>query len=541
MRQLAKAFASAVLVASVGLSPALADEAQVSAVSPVATPSSPATPTTPSTPLAPKPAWEERDGKWYLMAGDEVLKGWQQVGEHWYYLDPHTGAMQTGWLWLDDAWYYLGTSGARSEGWRWVSGSWYWFDANGKMQTGWLWINGAWYWMNSSGSMRTGWLCDNGTWYYFNPSGSMRTGWLCEGGAWYCFASSGAMLKGWQWLGGAWYYFAPDSGVMATGSQQIDGELQRFAASGIWLGQGSGGNAVAEHGALRVAGSSIVDQFGRPFQLRGVSSHGLAWFGEYVNRESFATWHAWGANCARLALYTEEWGGWCSGGDRAQLLACVERGVEAATAEGMYVIVDWHILSDGNPLTHRDDAIAFFSDFAARHASANNIIYEICNEPNGGASWADIQSYASAVIPVIRAHDADALVVVGTPTWSQDVDQAAQWRVPFDNVAYALHFYAATHGSWLRDRAEGAYQAGLPILVTECGACDASGNGWVSEAEGDAWISWLNARGIGFVAWGLDNKDERASLIANWCTKTGGWEEWELSQEGAWFKRALAS
>ncbi len=48
-----------------------------------------------------------------------------------------------------------------------------------------------------------------------------------------------------------------------------------------------------------------------------------------------------------------------------------------------------------------------------------------------------------AVIPVIRENDKDAVIIVGTPTWSQDVDQAAASPISgYKNIMYAFHFYA---------------------------------------------------------------------------------------------------
>ena len=300
-------------------------------------------------------------------------------------------------------------------------------------------------------------------------------------------------------------------------------------------------SVVSEHGQLRVEAGSIVDAQGRPFQIRGVSTHGLAWYPQYVSTASFATWRDWGANTVRLALYTEESGGWCATDDagRDALRTTLYAGIDDAVEDGMYVIVDWHILSDGNPLANEGTAQAFFSEVSGRYKGLPNVIYEICNEPNGGTTWADISSYASDVIPVIRANAPGALVVVGTPTWSQEVDKAAAAPLSFDNVAYALHFYAATHKQGLRDVAREAIEAKLPLLVTEFGICDASGSGSVDEASADEWMSFLDGNGVGYVCWNLSNKDEASALLAPDCDKLSGWDGADLGTEGAWYKNVL--
>lgn len=289
-------------------------------------------------------------------------------------------------------------------------------------------------------------------------------------------------------------------------------------------------------GALRVEGTKLVDETGKAVQLRGVSTHGLSWFPEYVNGAMIAQLKDWGCNVVRLALYTAEYNGYCSGGNKEALKRRIDEGVRAAVEQEMYVIIDWHILSDGNPVTHKDEAKKFFAEMAERYAGLPNVIYEICNEPNGGVSWNQIKGYAQEVIPVIRAYAPEAVIVVGTPTWSQDVDAAAQDPLTdCGNVLYALHFYAATHKESLRQKAAAAIQKGLPLFVTEFGICDASGGGAIDEAEAGRWISFLDEQEISYVMWNLSNNTETCAMIKSSCSKHSGLTEEELSDTGRWF------
>lgn len=73
------------------------------------------------------------------------------------------------------------------------------------------------------------------------------------------------------------------------------------------------------NGKLHVEGSKLVDQNNNEVQLRGVSTHGLAWYPQYVTNDCFATLKSFGANVVRLAMYTYESGGYCTDGDRQQL------------------------------------------------------------------------------------------------------------------------------------------------------------------------------------------------------------------------------
>ena len=296
------------------------------------------------------------------------------------------------------------------------------------------------------------------------------------------------------------------------------------------------------NGALQVIGSQLCDAAGDPVQLRGVSTHGLAWFPAYVNQALFTEMREdWNANIVRLAMYTDEYGGYCSGGDKSKLKKLVKDGVSYATRADMYVIVDWHVLNDRDPNKYVSDAKAFFDEMSKEFASNNNVIYEICNEPNGGTSWADIKKYAAEVIPVIRANDKDAVIIVGTPNWSQYVDQAASDPIKGEtNIMYALHFYAATHKDDLRNKLKNAVNKGLPIFVTEYGICDASGSGSIDTASANKWVELMDSLGVSYVCWNLSNKNETSALIKSSCSKTSGFTSDDMSGEGTWLLELLA-
>ena len=290
------------------------------------------------------------------------------------------------------------------------------------------------------------------------------------------------------------------------------------------------------YGALQVIGTQLCDSNGNAVQLRGISTHGLAWFPDYVNAELFRELHdEWKANVVRLAMYTAEYGGYCSGGDQKKLKQLISDGVHYATDNDMYVIIDWHILSDGDPNTHKEDAKAFFGEMSEAYSGYDNVLYEICNEPNGGTSWSLIKSYAEEIIPVIRENDEDAVILVGTPNWSQYVDQAAADPITaYSNIMYTLHFYAATHTDGLRSTMAAAIDAGLPVFVSEYGICDASGNGAIDERQANAWVELMDRYGVSYVAWNLSNKNETSAVFKNSCGKLSGFAQEDLSSSGRW-------
>ena len=293
-----------------------------------------------------------------------------------------------------------------------------------------------------------------------------------------------------------------------------------------------------KNGRLSVKGTRLVNSSGKTVILKGVSTHGINWFPQYVSKSGFKSLRDnWGVNCIRLAMYTEEYNGYCSGGNQTELKKLVDKGVRYATELGMYVIIDWHVLNDQTPKKHQKEAISFFKYMAKKYKNQKNIFYEICNEPNGGTSWSTVKSYATAVIKAIRTYDKKNIILVGTPTWSQDVDTVAKSPIKgYSNIMYTFHFYAATHGAQYRKKVQTAVSKGLPVFVSEFGISESSGNGRIDKKEADKWISFLRKNKISYVCWSLSNKAESCSLLKSSSTRTGNFKTSDLSSAGKWYK-----
>lgn len=340
-------------------------------------------------------------------------------------------------------------------------------------------------------------------------------------------------------------YSGTSSSIAADGSNNKTDEATTEANTEADVSQTpakpESGTPFENHGKLSVKGTDIVDKNGTMYQLKGVSTHGIAWFPDYVNKDCFQTFRDdWGANLIRIAMYTDEYGGYCSGGDKEYLKGLVDDGVNYATELGMYVIVDWHILHDLNPQVYKEEAKKFFEEVSAKYKNYDNVIYEICNEPNGGTSWEDVKSYAEEIIPIIRKNAPDAIIIVGTPNWSQDVDVAARNPITgYDNIMYAAHFYAATHTDNIRSKVQTALDSGLPVFISEFSICDASGNGAIDYGQADKWFDLINSNNLSYAGWNISNKDETSSLIKSSCSKTSWWTEGELSETGMWLRKQI--
>lgn len=291
-------------------------------------------------------------------------------------------------------------------------------------------------------------------------------------------------------------------------------------------GGGAAEDPVGAHGQLTVTDGTLTDAQGQPVQLRGMSTHGIAWYPEFLNTGAFQAVRSAGGNVIRLAMYTDTENGYLA--DPETNFERLTTGVDLAKELGMYVILDWHILSDGDPNAHVDEAVAFFGRVAERYADDPAVLYEICNEPNG-VDWAAIRRYAERVIPVIRAQAKDALILVGTPNYSGDLSGPLLDPLPYDNLLYAYHFYAGMHPNY--EALVAARSRNLPVFVSEWGISE-DDTGSPALAAGRDFADYLNENGLSWCAWSLCTKDEVFSALKPDAAPDGNWTEADLTEVG---------
>jgi endoglucanase len=334
-----------------------------------------------------------------------------------------------------------------------------------------------------------------------------------------------------------------DRAVGAAGRPAKPGAAATNPPPGREAGAAPGGSPVADHGRLRVCGVRLCDRAGDPVQLRGMSSHGIQWFPDCVNRRSLtALRDDWRADFIRIAMYVQE-GGYET--DPAGFTRKVNEAVELATALGLYVIIDFHVLNPGDPTVNLARARSFFADVAAAHADKNNVIYEVANEPNG-VSWKKIKRYAERVIPVIRSADPDAVVLVGTRGWSslgvsEGGNETEVINDPVDakNVMYTFHFYAASHKDLQRQTVARAARR-LPLFVSEFGTQTYTGNGPNDLDSSAAWLSLLTRLRIGYAMWSFsDGRDTNSAFQPGTCQGTEYAGTGVLSESGRFIRSRI--
>lgn len=297
------------------------------------------------------------------------------------------------------------------------------------------------------------------------------------------------------------------------------------------------GTIVSLHGQLHVDGNRILDENNQEVQLRGMSFFWSQWIGKYYTPETVA-WlkNDWQCTIVRAAMAVEDSEGYITNPEvEKQKIFTV---IDAAIAEGIYVIVDWH---SHHAEDYQEEAKAFFAEVAQKYGNQPNIIYELYNEPLDVAWDTVLKPYHEAVLAEIRKFDPDNIVVCGTRNWSQQVDEVIGNEIDDKNVAYTLHYYAATHKQYLRDIAQSALDNDIALFVTEYGTTDYSGDGFIDIVESNTWWDFLDENKISWCNWSIADKNENSAALLPNVSTTGQWEDKDITQSGLMVREELRS
>ncbi|GAE27049.1 hypothetical protein JCM9140_3161 [Halalkalibacter wakoensis JCM 9140] len=333
-------------------------------------------------------------------------------------------------------------------------------------------------------------------------------------------------------------YFQPKRNSTREQSAKVISTLLWKVASHDYLYHTEAVKSPSEAGALQLVELNgqltLAGEDGTPVQLRGMSTHGLQWFGEIVNENAFvALSNDWGSNMIRLAMYIGE-NGYATNPEVKDL---VYEGIELAFEHDMYVIVDWHVHAPGDPRADvYSGAYDFFEEIADHykdHPKNHYIIWELANEPspnnNGGPGltndekgWEAVKEYAEPIVEMLR-EKGDNMILVGNPNWSQRPDLSADNPIDAENIMYSVHFYTGSHGASHIGYPEGtpssersnvmanvryALDNGVAVFATEWGTSQANGDGGPYFDEADVWLNFLNKHNISWANWSLTNKNE---------------------------------
>ncbi|MBC8051852.1 MAG: glycoside hydrolase family 5 protein [Sphingobacteriaceae bacterium] len=292
---------------------------------------------------------------------------------------------------------------------------------------------------------------------------------------------------------------------------------------------------VKQYGQLKVTGTQLTDKHGKPVILRGMSFGWHNWWPRFYNQDAVKWLHRdWKCSVLRIAVGVEPHDAYLQNPAKAK--EKIKAVVDQALKEGIYVIIDWH-----SHTIQLNQAKAFFSEMATLYGKHPNVIYEIFNEPEKN-TWPEIKAYSTEVISAIRKIDKDNIILVGTPRWDQEIHIAADDPIQGQkNIMYTVHFYAATHGKWLRERSDYALKKGLPIFISECAGMEASGNGPVNSTEWNEWMNWADKNKVSRVIWSISDKKETCSVLYPTASSNGNWKDSDLTPWGTETRNMLRS
>lgn len=201
--------------------------------------------------------------------------------------------------------------------------------------------------------------------------------------------------------------------------------------------------------------------------------------------------------------------------------------VDAAAQRGLYVIVDWHEISDVEPVYDR--TTQFWSTVAPVFANYSNVLYELFNEPmnQDDPSWQRWKEQAQPWVDVIREHAPSTIVLIGGPSWSQQIGGAATDPFDGENLAYVGHIYPIIDPNTWSDTGVMAQVAAVrPLMITEWGFRDDGGYVWDGDKTsfGDPLKAFVEGHGLSWTAWCADNLWAPVMFDGDWQLLTGASE-----------------
>ncbi len=141
--------------------------------------------------------------------------------------------------------------------------------------------------------------------------------------------------------------------------------------------------------------------------------------------------------------------------------------VDYARGKGLYVIIDWHHIDDTSK--HQATTTQFWTDIAPRFAQDSNVLFELYNEPINDGDWTTLKPVMQSWYDVVHAAAPNNLVLVGTPNWCQNVDDAAISPLDGTNIVYVAHMYPLHWGNPFNRSQIQSAAALVPVFMTEWG------------------------------------------------------------------------
>jgi hypothetical protein len=298
---------------------------------------------------------------------------------------------------------------------------------------------------------------------------------------------------------------------------------------------------------ISVKGNRFVDPAGKTVLFRGVNigdPDKLEGQGHW-NKDLFVKIKETGSTVVRIPVHPVAW----RGRGTRNYLALLDQAVQWSTDLGIYIVIDWHSIGNlkqglfQDPMyeTSLPETLNFWRIIAA-HYSGNNTVafFELYNEPTtfngklGSMSWDEWRQINEDMITVVRAYNKEAIPLVAGFDWAYDLTPLRIDPVRAEGIGYVTHPYPNKRqkpwpAKWEEDFGFAADR--YPIIATEIGFGEGFSSKNDNDAYGPAITSYLESRGISWVAWCFD---------AEWGpTMISSWEPFALTSEGKFLSDAM--
>lgn len=335
---------------------------------------------------------------------------------------------------------------------------------------------------------------------------------------------------------------------------------------------------------VKVSGDHFIDGTGKTIQLRGVNVSGLEfvavqgwdpanpWGGQAgPTTPNWTAMKSWDINVVRLPLNEASWLGYeCvdATGEKHDpdpghnYQATVKQAVSAATAAGLYVIIDLHWTAPKNfcplaqnPMADADNSLNFWKSVATTFKADTNVMFELFNEPymywlatpntawqtemqggsitqyvTGGTPYQSAYTWKVAsmqdMLNTVRATGATNPVLVAGINWAGDLSQwlANKPTDPLHQMAAVWHAYPAYGTTWgsaayalpgggssSYDNAQSILSAGIPVFITESG--DKNSAGTSGAPFESTLLPWADKAGASYLGWAWDVWEDASNVL----------------------------
>lgn len=315
------------------------------------------------------------------------------------------------------------------------------------------------------------------------------------------------------------------------------------------------------NGGIKVQGNKIVNAQGQQVKLVGVNNSGLEYAcvgnngtdgwgfhdGFSPTQTAINTYKSWNMNAIRITLNETCWLG--INGVKAQFAGSnyrqeVIKYVNLLNQNGMVAILDsqWnignpHIATSLAPMPNRDNSINFWLSVNETFKGNNMVVFDLHNEafPNNNVDtvaawqcWKDAvnctnmanqkgQSFTPVgfqeLVTKLRQAGSTQVILLSGVRYSLHLSRWLEYKPtdPLNNLAASWHAYQFHQdGNWqnvLNDM-ERVNQT-VPVISGEIGNTDGSSSFTIN------MMKWMDARGIGYLAWTWNTWGNGQALITN--------------------------